>query len=67
MNQFYAIFAALALAAGAFSTPALAAPKCTDLGLAGLLSHCNSEDLPEITLASGKPLAEAPLNLQSGV
>ncbi|MEM7226159.1 MAG: hypothetical protein AAF495_24490 [Pseudomonadota bacterium] len=63
----YAAFAGLALAAGVFSHGAVAAPKCTDLGLAGLLAHCNSEELPPITMASGKPLAEAPLKLQSGV
>ena len=49
------------------SAPALAAPKCDKLGFAGLLAKCNKEDLPPITLSSGKPLADAPWNLQSGV
>ena len=59
--------AACALALAFFAAPALAAPKCDKLGFAGLLAKCNKEDLPEITLSSGKPLADAPWNLQSGV
>ncbi|QPH54264.1 hypothetical protein [Pontivivens ytuae] len=35
-------------------------------GLAGLLSAGNKEDLPPITLSAGMPLADAPLELQSG-
>ncbi|MEO0362497.1 MAG: hypothetical protein AAF322_15365 [Pseudomonadota bacterium] len=35
-------------------------------GLAGVLSAKNKEDLPPITLAAGKPLAAAPLELTSG-
>ena len=36
------------------------------LGFAGLLSRTNREDLPAITLASGKPVAEQSYNLISG-
>ena len=35
-------------------------------GLAGLLSARNKQDLPEIFLSAGMPLAEAPLELKSG-
>jgi hypothetical protein len=58
--------AAAALAA-ALATPAVAAPLCDDLGFAGLLAACNKEDLPPVTLGAGKPLSEAPWQLQSGV
>ncbi|KMK65488.1 hypothetical protein [Puniceibacterium sp. IMCC21224] len=37
-----------------------------ELGFAGLLSAGNMEELPEITLGSGKPLADGPLMLKSG-
>ncbi|HEU0222159.1 MAG TPA: hypothetical protein VFR34_08110 [Paracoccaceae bacterium] len=40
--------------------------QCENLGPAGLLAKANSEDLPPITLGSGKPLAEGPLKLKSG-
>ncbi|MCE8521014.1 hypothetical protein MB818_16435 [Ruegeria sp. 1NDH52C] len=36
------------------------------LGLAGLLSAKNKEDLPPIILSAGMPLADAPWVLQSG-
>lgn len=36
------------------------------LGLAGLLSAGNKQDLPPIMLSAGMPLAEAPLRLKSG-
>jgi hypothetical protein len=58
-------FAAAALAA--FALPAAAAPLCQDLGFSGLLANCNQAELPPITLAAGKPLAEGPLILSSGV
>jgi hypothetical protein len=60
---------ALALGlAVALGGPAAAAPLCApeEMGFAGLLANCNSEELPPITMASGKPLAEGPLMLQSG-
>ena len=50
------------LAALLLATPVAA----HDLGLAGLLSSDNKEDLPPITLSSGMPLADAPLRLKSG-
>ena len=58
--------AALALGLPFLAGTAQAAPLCADLGFAGLLAKCNRADLPPITLASGKPLAEGPLKLQSG-
>lgn len=36
------------------------------LGLAGLLSASNKEDLPPVTLSAGMPLADAPWALKSG-
>lgn len=42
------------------------ADEAPDLGLAGLLSGSNKENLPPITLSSGQPLAAAPLSLTSG-
>jgi hypothetical protein len=50
------------LAAMFFAAPVAA----HDLGFAGLLSSSNKEDLPELTLSVGKPIAEAPLMLKSG-
>jgi len=61
------IAAALACAASiAVAPPLRAEPLCDKLGFSGLLAKCNRADLPPITLASGKPLADAPLQLQSG-
>lgn len=37
-----------------------------DLGFSGLLSNNNMEEMPELTLASGKPVAEGPITLKSG-
>ena len=55
------------LALAPISPPdAAAAPLCQKLGFAGLLAKCNRADLPPLTLAAGKPLAAAPLKLQSG-
>lgn len=58
----------LALALATIAAPAVAAPLCDakKMGFAGLLAKCNSEELAPITMASGKPLADAPLKLQSG-
>jgi hypothetical protein len=58
---------AAAVLAGLVAAPAAAAPLCDDLGFAGLLAACNKEELPPLTLAAGKPLAEAPWQLESGV
>ncbi len=58
----------LILSPHAMPTMASAAPLCDakKMGFAGLLAKCNREELPPITLASGKPLAEGALKLQSG-
>ncbi|WP_181704134.1 hypothetical protein [Chthonobacter albigriseus] len=60
----------LALAAGTFSLPTVAAPLCeaNKLGMAGLLAKCNRGEPIKLTLASGKPLfeGEQPVKLQSG-
>ncbi|MCE6953321.1 hypothetical protein LAZ40_21335 [Cereibacter sphaeroides] len=37
-----------------------------DFGFAGLMSASNREDLADLTLASGKPVAAAPYELKSG-
>jgi len=59
MKTSIAIVAAAALL---FGTPASA----HDYGFAGILSKSNKEDLPELSLSSGKPIADAPLTLKSG-
>jgi hypothetical protein len=48
------------------ASEALAQDRTLTLGLAGLLDRRNRQDLPPITLASGQPLAAAPLELLSG-
>lgn len=68
MNKF---LLALALVAAPVSLPvftAQAAPLCDPkkMGFAGMMAKCNRETLPPLTLASGKPLADGPLKLQSG-
>jgi len=58
---------AAAFVAGAFAMPAAAAPLCTDLGFAGLFAKCNSAELPDLTVGSGKPLSpDGDWSLQSG-
>lgn len=37
-----------------------------DYGFAGLMGKANRSDLPDLTLGSGKPVAEGPINLKSG-
>ncbi len=46
--------------------PGLSFAQDADLGMAGLLSSGNKQDLPPITLSAGQPLAAAPLKLKSG-
>ncbi len=53
----------LAVAAGLGLASAAAAH---DLGFAGLLSASNMEELPDLTLGSGRPVADGPLVLKSG-
>lgn len=68
------VFVASAFAFGFVFAPidaqmsADAAPLCDakKMGFAGLLAKCNRATLPPITMASGKPLAEEDLKLQSG-
>ncbi len=57
-----------ALAAAALALPAAAEEEAeeAELGLAGLLSAGNKEDLPPITLSAGAPLAAEPWKLKSG-
>lgn len=67
----YLIAAALIAAApltAMVPAPASAAPLCegSKMGFAGLLAKCNRETLAPLTLASGKPLADGPMKLQSG-
>ncbi len=45
---------------------AAAAPQHHDYGPSGILSRANREDLPPLTLAAGKPLAQGEYTLQSG-
>ena len=57
----------LALAAAlALPTATLAAPLCTDFGFAGLLAKCNIGEDIELTLASGEPISDGPITLESG-
>lgn len=53
-------------AAPAAPAPATAAPQHHDYGPSGILSRANREDLPPLTLAAGKPLAQGEYTLQSG-
>ena len=55
----------LVLVAALLAGPVMA-EETADFGLAGLLSGKNKVDLPGITLSSGMPLADAPLQLKSG-
>ena len=52
--------ALMALAAGT------AGAQQFDYGFAGLMGKANRSDLPELTLGSGKPVAEGPIDLKSG-
>ena len=64
------MIAAAALAAVAGSAPALAQdlPEgAHDYGFAGLMARNNRADLTPLTLAAGKPVAEKPYELKSGV
>lgn len=53
---------ALGLTAMALAGPA----QAHEFGFAGVLSSSNKEELPELTLASGKPVSDGPLVLKSG-
>ena len=43
-----------------------AAPLCDKLGFAGLLAKCNKGDDIELTLASGAPIHDGDITLESG-
>ncbi|NDW02455.1 hypothetical protein [Salipiger sp. PrR002] len=60
----FVIAAALSLSALSFGALPAAAHE---YGFAGILSNTNSEEMPEITLSVGKPLAEGPITLKSGM
>jgi len=62
------LWIAAAVALGlALPVAAQDAPKGQfDYGFAGLLARDNRADLPELTLGSGKPVAEGPITLKSG-
>lgn len=50
----------------AATLPFASMADAAELGLAGLLSASNKQDLPPILLSAGAPLAAAPLRLKSG-
>ncbi|EFO33000.1 conserved hypothetical protein [Roseibium sp. TrichSKD4] len=52
----------IGLAAALLSAPASA----HEFGFAGILDKSNKEELPELTLSSGQPIADGPLMLKSG-
>lgn len=52
----------LTLALALLALPA----QAHEFGFAGILSNDNMEEMPEITLGLGKPLAEGPITLKSG-
>ena len=53
----------LTLALATFALPVAA----HDFGFAGILSNENKGEIPELTLSSGKPIAEGPITLKSGM
>ncbi len=64
-----AMLAALALPAAAQDAGSVEVPVpegAHDYGFAGLLARDNRADLPPLTLASGKPVAEGAYHLKSG-
>ncbi|MEY8827288.1 hypothetical protein AB9K34_02535 [Sedimentitalea sp. XS_ASV28] len=58
MKRFISITCAAALLGGAATAH--------EFGFAGILSKSNKEDLPELTLSVGKPIADGPITLKSG-
>lgn len=63
MRKFLAIGLAVSVLVGMALT---GAAQAHEFGFAGILSKSNKEELPELTLGSGKPVAEGPLVLKSG-
>lgn len=68
MRHLILALAVAALPVEFVAEPVHAAPLCDakQMGFAGLLAKCNREELPPLTMASGKPIAEKALKLQSG-
>jgi len=70
MKKYLLLATALSVLAGPalflVLAPALAPAQAHEFGFAGILSKSNKEELPELTLSSGKPVAEGPLVLKSG-
>ena len=60
MKKIFAATAALALGAASMAA-------AHDFGFAGVLSNTNKGEMPGITLALGKPLADGPITLNSGM
>ncbi|MBP1848812.1 hypothetical protein [Rhizobium halophytocola] len=60
------IFASVFLATAWLAASAHAKPLCDDFGFAGLLAKCNRGEPIQLTLASGKPLSQGDVKLQSG-
>ncbi|WP_145104280.1 hypothetical protein [Cereibacter sediminicola] len=57
----------LAVALAALVAAPVAVPAAAhEFGFAGLMSASNREDLADLTLASGKPVADEPYELKSG-
>lgn len=52
--------------AAAAAAPAGAAVQHHDYGPSGIMTRSNREDLPPLTLASGRPVAAGPYTLKSG-
>lgn len=65
MNRIATFAAAFALTASA-AVAQDNADATPVLGMAGLLSSTNSQDLPKVTLSSGMPISEGPWELKSG-
>ena len=63
-----AALVAAAFHAAPIASPAHSAPLCDakKMGFAGLLAKCNRGESVTLTMASGKPIAEGPIELQSG-
>jgi len=54
------------LAAGLAFAGGAAVAQQFDYGFAGLMGKANRSQLPDLVLGSGKPVAEAPIELKSG-
>ncbi|NUB43529.1 hypothetical protein GEU84_003960 [Fertoebacter nigrum] len=66
MNRMTLLAALLATALPAAAFAQEAEEEENELGLAGLLSSNNREDMPGLTLSAGQPIAAGPITLKSG-